>query len=89
MNPAQPKVAPEVLARRYKILAGGPSFRDGDGSLKGPGDTIDLADDVAAQHRSNLQLLGDVIHNPEADPVAEQPLRQFVAGEPHVDAEER
>lgn len=40
----------------YRILHG-QEFRDSDGTLKGPGATIELEDDVAARYAGNLEKI--------------------------------
>lgn len=64
------------MAKRYLILHG-QQFRDSDNAMKGPGETIDLEDDVAARYKDNLQLVGEVIvtttedgHATDVQPVA-------------------
>lgn len=47
----------------YRILSG--TFRLDDGTLASPGDTIELGDDVAAQHPDKVALL--------PEPAADQP----------------
>lgn len=56
----------------YRITDG--SFRDSDGSTKGPGDTIDLDADMARQHRDKV-----VLANPPAAPADVQALVQTPA----------
>lgn len=44
--------------KQYRIRPGA-SFRMGDGSVKGPGDVIELADEVAAQHANAVDEVTD------------------------------
>lgn len=52
---------------RYRILPGH-SFVDSDGSVKGGGQSIELGDDIAAQHPDKLQLQPEPDPEPEPDP---------------------
>lgn len=51
---------------KYRILPGH-TYRDADGSVKGPGAEIELGDDVAAMHPGSVELI------PDAAEPAEQP----------------
>lgn len=58
------------MAKLYRIVRG--SFRQHDGRLLSQGQTIELDDDVAAEHAARLELVAAETAEPLAGPEAEQ-----------------